>query len=75
MKVLDGEKIREWRETRNIPQWQMAGEIGITPGFLSTVESGKRGVSIETLQKITAMTGITAESLIMPGSENDDDDE
>ena len=64
MKVLDGEKLREWRERKGIAQWELADELGITPGFLSTIETGKRGVSIETLEKISKRTGISADDLI-----------
>jgi len=70
IKILDGEKLREWRETRDIPQWQVAEELGITPGFLSTVESGKRGVSIDTLDKITKLTGMKAEDLIVEAKDD-----
>ena len=69
MKVLDGEKLKEWREINGVAQWELACELDITAGFLSTIESGKRGVSIETLKKISRRTGLSADELISKGSE------
>ncbi|MCL2222464.1 MAG: helix-turn-helix transcriptional regulator [Oscillospiraceae bacterium] len=46
------QKIRQYRKIHNITQEELAEEIGITPDYVSSIESGRRGVSIENLKRI-----------------------
>lgn len=47
-----GDRIREIREARKLTQDQLAVKAGISKGFLSDVETGKRNVSSENLLQI-----------------------
>lgn len=42
---VDGAYIKRWREQRNITLRQLASDLGVDPGNLSSMESGKRKVS------------------------------
>lgn len=48
----DENPIKVWREYRNIDQVEMANKLGITPSFLSQIETGKKTGSIKTRRKI-----------------------
>jgi transcriptional regulator with XRE-family HTH domain len=43
--------LRAWREYRELTQEQLAEKIGTTPGVISLLESGKRGLSLKWLLK------------------------
>ena len=47
-----GDRIREIRETQKLTQDQLAEKAGISKGFLSEIENGKRNVSSEYLLRI-----------------------
>ena len=42
---VDGAYIKRWREQRNLTLRQLASDLGVDPGNLSSMESGKRKVS------------------------------
>ena len=44
--------VREWRESQNISLRKMAQQLGVTPSFLSKVETGKEILSPELAAKI-----------------------
>lgn len=45
-------RIRELRKSRNITLEELAEQSGISTGFLSRIESGKRGLSLENVIRI-----------------------
>jgi transcriptional regulator with XRE-family HTH domain len=47
-----GDRIREIRETKKLTQDQLGEKAGISKGFLSEIENGKRNVSSEYLLRI-----------------------
>jgi transcriptional regulator with XRE-family HTH domain len=47
-----GDRIREIREAKRLTQDQLAERTGISKGFLSDVENGKRNISSEYLLRI-----------------------
>lgn len=47
-----GDRIREIRETKKLTQDHLADKAGISKGFLSEIENGKRNVSSEYLLRI-----------------------
>lgn len=47
-----GDRIREIRDTKKLTQDQLAEKAGISKGFLSEIENGKRNVSSEYLLRI-----------------------
>jgi transcriptional regulator with XRE-family HTH domain len=63
--VLLGERIKFWRQQRNLTQEQLAEKIGVTPGFMSLVETGKKRASLETLRSICTELEITLNELLV----------
>lgn len=63
--VLLGEQIKFWRQQRNLTQKQLAEKVGVTPGFISLIEIGKRRVSLESLLSICTEVEITLNELLV----------
>jgi DNA-binding XRE family transcriptional regulator len=63
-RIIDGEnKIKVWRELRNLSARELAEKAGISAAFLSQIESGARDGSFDTIKKIAAALGITVDDL------------
>ena len=63
--VLLGERIKFWRQQRNLTQEQLAEIVGVTPRFISLIEIGKRRVSLESLLSICTEVEITLNDLLV----------
>ena len=63
--VLLGERIKFWRQQKNLTQEQLAEKVGVTPGFISLIEIGKRRVSLESLLSICTEVEITLNELLV----------
>lgn len=63
IKKAFGERIRELRRQANISQEKFALMIGMDRTYYASVESGKRNIAIENIQKIANGFGITLEEL------------
>jgi len=64
MNVNVGQKIKEERMKKNIKQFELAKEVGISNSFLSDIEVGRSNPSIDTLKKIANVLGINTSKLI-----------
>jgi len=63
--ILQGvNPIRAWREYKQIKVKELANRAGITPSYLSQIETGKRNPTIDTLKAIAQALGIDVEMLI-----------
>ena len=63
--ILDGENpIRVWREHRGLTQQQLADLAGISKPYLSQLESGRRGGSIDVLSALARALGLSIDDLI-----------
>ena len=63
--LLDGgNPIRVWREYRGLAQSELAGMSGISPSYLSQLESGKRKGTAEVLGAIAASLKLTLNDLV-----------
>ena len=63
--ILQGvNPIRAWREYKQIKVKELAKRAGITPSYLSQIETGKRNPTIDTLKAIAEALGIDVEMLI-----------
>lgn len=58
-----GERVRELRTQKNMSQEKFALHIDMDRTYLASVESGKRNISLENIDKIAAGFGITLEEL------------
>lgn len=63
--VLLGKRIRFWRQQRNLTQEQLAEKVGLTPGFISLIEIGKRRVSLESLLSLCRTLNITLNDFLV----------
>ena len=58
-----GERVRELRTKSNISQEKFALKADMDRTYLASVESGKRNISLENINKIANGFGITLEEL------------
>lgn len=59
-----GTRVREYRERLNYTMEEFAEKLDITPRFVSDIELGKKGMSIDTLIKMCALLSVSADYLI-----------
>jgi transcriptional regulator with XRE-family HTH domain len=57
-------RIREWRQRKNITLVQLAREIGATHGHLQKMEVGDRPVTLEWLDRISEKLGVSVGELL-----------
>ena len=62
--VRFGKACREYREKMNISQEKFALSIGMDRTYYSSVEAGKRNVSIQNIKKIADGLGINISDLM-----------
>jgi DNA-binding XRE family transcriptional regulator len=63
-RMIDGEnKIRVWREYRGLTVKALAEAAGVTPAYLSQIETGVREGTIETLKKLSAALRVTIDDI------------
>ena len=63
-RMLDGEnKLRVWREYRGLTIRALAEAAGLTPAYLSQIETGVREGTVETYKKIAAALRVKIDSI------------
>lgn len=62
--VAIGRAIRQIREDRQISQDQLAIKAELDRSYVSSIENGKRNVSVQNLQKISISLGVSLTELI-----------
>lgn len=50
--MILGQNVREIRKSMNLTQEEFAEELNLNPQFISQVETGKAGISVETIINI-----------------------
>ena len=58
-----GYRVKELRLARNLSQEKFALQIDMDRTYLASIESGKRNVSLENINKIASGLGISLEDL------------
>ena len=58
-----GTRVRELRTQRRLSQEKFALQIGMDRTYLASVESGKRNISLENIDRIACGFGISLEEL------------
>ena len=58
-----GHRVKELRQARNLSQEKFALQIDMDRTYLASIESGKRNVSLENINKIASGLGISLEDL------------
>lgn len=66
-----GEGLRRTRRERNLTQAQMATLAGVTPAAISQAETGRRGLSLDTLIPLCDALGIGIDDLLGTGRRPD----
>ena len=59
-----GEKIKKYRENKNMTQVEIAGVLGVKPATVSKYESGALEPNIESLRKLAQLFDISVDELI-----------
>ncbi|GAA0795811.1 XRE family transcriptional regulator [Clostridium sp. AF19-22AC] len=60
-----GKRIRSQREYMHLTREQFAEMIEISPQFLADIESGKKGMSFTTLQKLCSSLGVSCDYIVL----------
>lgn len=59
-----GEGLRRVRTERNLTQGQLAALAGVTPAAISQAETGRRGLSLDTILPLCEALGVTVDDLL-----------
>ncbi|MGY6501461.1 MAG: helix-turn-helix domain-containing protein [Acidimicrobiales bacterium] len=59
-----GEGLRRIRSERNLTQGQLAALAGVTPAAISQAETGRRGLSLDTVVPLCETLGVTVDDLL-----------
>jgi len=62
--VRIGANIQSARERAKYTQEELSEMIGVTPNHLSAIERGASGASLETIEKLCQLFGVSADSLL-----------
>ena len=65
-----GERIKERRLELHLTREQFSELINVTPKFLSDIETGEKGFSIETLERLVKNLGLSADYILFGEKEN-----
>ena len=68
-----GANIQTARERANYTQEELSELLGLTPNHLSAIERGVSGISLDALQKLCRLLGISADTLLFGEPEADDE--
>ena len=64
-----GSNIQAARERANYTQEQLSEMLGLTPNHLSAIERGASGASLETIEKLCQVCGVSADFLFFGNEE------
>jgi transcriptional regulator with XRE-family HTH domain len=64
LRSVVGENIRVLRDERRIAQDELAHRSEIHPTYLSGVETGKRNITLNVLERIARALGVSEEVLV-----------
>ena len=68
---LMGTRIKNLRKEKKMSQEELASKLGISRSYLTKIENGQRGLSIEIMQKLCKVFNITMEEFFGTGEEKD----
>ena len=64
-RIIEGESpVRVWREYRGLSLRALAQEAGISPGYLSEIEGGRKSGSIDALKALAGALGLAMDDLV-----------
>ena len=59
-----GKNIQLAREEHHFTQEQLSERLGVTPNHMSAIERGVSGVSLELLEKLCEVLGVSSDSIL-----------
>ncbi|MBJ7415896.1 MAG: helix-turn-helix transcriptional regulator [Niveispirillum sp.] len=63
--LCDGaNRVRTWRKNRGMTARDLAKQIGIAPGYLSEIETGKKAGSLQVLTRLAAVLRVDLDDLV-----------
>lgn len=68
LRVIVGANIRRIREARSLPQDELAHRAAVHVTYLSGVETGKRNITMNVLERIAGALGVDATELVQRAS-------
>lgn len=69
-----GRRVRLRRDSLGITRDRLAEAIDVTPKFIQDIEYGHKGMSIETLTRLSQVLGITTDYILKGLSDEDSND-
>ena len=64
-RLFEGENpVRVWRKYRGLAQQGLAKKVGVSPAYLSQIESGKRGGSSKVLRAIARALDVDLDDVV-----------
>ena len=64
LRIIVGANIRRLRELRGLPQDELAHRAEVHPTYLSGVETGKRNITMNVLERLARALGVTEAELV-----------
>lgn len=71
-RLIIGKRIRDLRIMQKLTQAQFAELIGISVNFLSEIETGKKGMSQDTLYRLCTNFSVSSDYILFGTEKNDD---
>ncbi len=63
-RLIEGENpVRVWRKYRGLTQQGLAKKVGVSPAYLSQIETGKRGGSSKVLRAIASALNVDLDDI------------
>lgn len=59
-----GQNLKRIRTKKNISQGDIARELGVSRGFISTIENGKTNPTLATIAKLAKAVGVSVNDLL-----------
>ena len=60
-----GARIREFRIAKNFTQDELAEHMNVSHGFISLIESGKKGCSVDVLIALSNLFGVSIDYIVL----------
>jgi transcriptional regulator with XRE-family HTH domain len=64
LREIFARNIRHWRAHRGLSQEQLALRAGVSRGYMSDLERAEYSASLDVVEKIAKVLGVTAASLL-----------
>lgn len=64
-RIVDGESpLRVWREFRSLTLQALADRVGVSKGYLSEIENGRKDGSVQVMKQVAETLGLNLDDII-----------